>query len=135
MRRPLIALIAVVVALVVTGSALAGSAAPRITFKPGDPGWYVVSATPAAPVKVTLRYGSDCNWIRAVCKKWILVGVKVLPKESDGRISWLKASFWGKGPNRSGEDVLTVGFYRMAFQVPGVAASRVETAWRLDSGG
>lgn len=135
MRRSLVAVALAALALAVAGSAgAAGSVVPKITFKPDGQGWYAVTATPDAPVKVALRYGTDCNFIRATCRTWELVGTKVLPAGQPQRVSWLQASYWGAKATGK-EDVLRGGFYRLSFQVPGKPASAIGTAWRLAFGG
>ena len=136
MRRLVIALAAAASALAVASSAgAASSAAPRISFKEVEPGWYSISAAPAAPVKVTLRYGRDCNFVRAECRTWKLVGTRVLPKGATGdasRVSWLYASDW----HMTGvvKDQLPQGFYEMFLVVPGQPASQISSRWRLASG-
>lgn len=137
-RRSLAVIATVAAALgagsvVAAATAAAGSTAatPKITFKADGDGWYAITATPTAPVKVTLAYGTDCDFVRGICASWKPLGTKLLPKGQTGRISWLQASFWGQ--TRKG-DKLASGFYRLALVVPGRPASLVTTSWRLAFG-
>ena len=136
MRRIVIVLAAAAAVLAAATSAgAAGAAAPKISFKEVEPGWYSIAATPAAPVKVTLRYGAECNFVRAECRKWKVVGVRVLPKGATGdasRISWLYASDWHM--MGAVKDQLPQGFYEMYLVVPGKPASLISSRWRLASG-
>ena len=140
MRGRLVALVAVIAGIAVSsgvGVALAGTAAgaavPRITFRAVEDGWYKVTVKPAAPVRVTLQSGGDCNFLTSLCKTYDTIDSKLIPKGQVGHVSWIQASYWGQPPSRHG-DVLYPGRYRMIFQVPGVKASAISTTWNLQFG-
>lgn len=131
LRRIFVALLVGAALLAGAGSAFASEAAtPKITFRPAEDGWYTVTVTPPAPVRVTLEVGTDCNYLNGSCRSYDALGSKLIKKGVKGHVSWIKASYWGQPPSRRG-DTLYPGRYEMVFQVPGVKASRVATTWFL----